>query len=72
MKRKVKTKMKTHSGAAKRFKITGTGKVMRKKAGKRHLLSHKAAKRKRNLGGSAPVHDGEQVMAKRLLPYGNG
>lgn len=66
-----KIKLKTHRGAAKRFKITGTGKVVRKQAGKRHLLSHKSAKRKRNLGGSAPIHSGEVQAAHRLLPYGN-
>lgn len=67
----MKNKLKTHSGAAKRFKISGTGKVMRKKAGKRHLLTHKAAKRKRNLDGSALVHPGEVTQIRRLLPYGN-
>ncbi|MFQ5779279.1 MAG: 50S ribosomal protein L35 [Nitrospiria bacterium] len=67
----MKKKMKTHRGAAKRFKTTGAGKVMRKKAGKQHLLSHKSAKRKRNLGGSAPVHKGEVQSIKRLIPYGN-
>ncbi|MCG3111329.1 MAG: 50S ribosomal protein L35 [Candidatus Manganitrophus sp.] len=67
----MRTKLKTHRGAAKRFKITGTGKIMRKQAGKRHLLTHKEAKRKRGLGGDVPVHPGEVSAIARLLPYGN-
>jgi large subunit ribosomal protein L35 len=42
-------KMKTHSGAAKRFRITGTGKVMRRRANKNHLLEHKPSRRTRRL-----------------------
>jgi len=42
-------KMKTNSSAAKRFKVTGTGKLMRNKAFKRHILTKKSTKRKRNL-----------------------
>ena len=67
----MRTKLKTHRGAAKRFKITGSGKIVRKQAGKRHLLTHKAAKRKRSLGGNVPVHPGEVSAIARLLPYGN-
>ncbi len=63
-------KLKTHSGASKRFKLTGSGKVLRRQSGKRHLLGHKSSKRKRNLGGAALVHPGEKVMVKRLLSYG--
>ena len=40
-------KMKTHRGAHKRFRTTGSGKIVRKRSGKRHLLSHKSARRKR-------------------------
>lgn len=66
----MKAKLKTHRGAAKRFKVTGTGKIMRKQAGKRHLLSSKGAKRKRNLEIMVPVHEGEVQALNRLLPYG--
>ena len=45
-------KMKTHKGAKKRFRITATGKLKRKQAGKKHLLSHKTGKRKRHLRGT--------------------
>ncbi len=62
-------KLKNHSGASKRFKITGTGKVVRRQAGKRHLLGHKSSRRKRNTDGTTLVHTGEIVMVKRLLPY---
>ena len=41
-------KMKTHSGAKKRFRVTGTGKVMREQAGGRHLLEHKSSKKTRS------------------------
>ena len=44
-------KAKTHSGASKRFRKTGTGKIVRQKAGRRHLLEHKASKRTRRLDG---------------------
>lgn len=67
----MKNKIKTHRGAAKRFKVSGTGKVMRKQAGTQHLLVHKSAKRKRNLNGSVPVDKGEVKTIKRLIPYGN-
>ena len=42
-------KMKPHSGAKKRFRVTGSGKVMRERAGKRHLLEHKSSRRTRRL-----------------------
>ncbi|HEY5599673.1 MAG TPA: 50S ribosomal protein L35 [Candidatus Manganitrophaceae bacterium] len=66
-----RAKLKTHRGAAKRFKITGSGKVMRKQAGKRHLLSGKSPRRKRSLESGVPVHPGEVQAIERLLPYGN-
>ena len=66
-----KKKLKTHKGAAKRFKITGTGKVIRKQAGKRHLLGTKAPKRKRNLERDVLVSPGEVKAIKRLLPHGS-
>ncbi|MCU0725721.1 MAG: 50S ribosomal protein L35 [Planctomycetes bacterium] len=60
-------KIKTNKSARKRFKITKKGKVRRMKAGKRHLLSHKSAKRKRSLRRPSLV-EGRQVRSiKRLL-----
>jgi large subunit ribosomal protein L35 len=67
----MKNKIKTHRGAAKRFKVTGSGKVRRKQAGTQHLLVHKSAKRRRNLRGSVAVDKGEVRTIKRLIPYGN-
>jgi large subunit ribosomal protein L35 len=61
-------KMKTHAGAAKRFKVTGTGKVKRMKAFKSHILTKKTSKRKRNLRrGALIATNGEQKNIKRLL-----
>lgn len=57
-------KQKTHKGAKKRFKVTGNGKVMRQKCGRRHLLSHKRAKRKRQL--RRPRVPVEGVMARKI------
>lgn len=65
-------KMKSHKGMAKRVKITGTGKVMVKKAGERHLLTTKTAKRKRSLKLEGALIPAEEAMVKRLLPYGGG
>jgi large subunit ribosomal protein L35 len=45
-------KMKTHKGSKKRFRVTATGKLKRRQAGKKHLLSHKTGKRKRHLRGT--------------------
>ena len=63
-------KLKTHRGAAKRFKVTGTGKVMRSKANKSHILTGKPAKRMRKLRTRTTVRDVDQKNIKRLLPYG--
>lgn len=63
-------KMKTHKGAAKRMKVSGTGKVMRWMTFHQHKLEHKSPKRRRRLRKDAPVHDSFQKKAKRLLPYG--
>jgi len=62
-------KLKTHRGAAKRMKITGTGKVMRYKANRGHLLTGKPAKRMRNLRKGALVPEVLQDSMKKLLPY---
>ena len=63
-------KLKTHTGANKRFRRTGSGKFVRRKAGKRHILTSKARDRKRRLKGSAPVDAGATYAVNRLLPYG--
>lgn len=62
-------KMKTHRGAAKRLKKTGTGLISRKQAFHRHKALHKSAKRKRQLRGTVLVSDAEQRRISRLLPY---
>jgi large subunit ribosomal protein L35 len=62
--------MKTHRGAFKRFRTTGSGKIARKRAGNRHLLTHKSAHRKRGYTTPAILEPSDQVMVKRLLPYG--
>jgi large subunit ribosomal protein L35 len=60
-------KMKTHRGAAKRFKITGSGKIMRRKAYRDHLLEHKPTTRTRRLGREAEVTGGDKKHVERLL-----
>lgn len=62
-------KLKTHSGAKKRFKITGTGKIMRRRTNKSHLLTGKPSRRTRRLRHSALVSKSEYTNIKRLLPY---
>ena len=61
-------KIKTNKGAAKRFRVTGTGKIKRMKAGRRHLLTSKAPGRKRRLGATL-VHKTNVDSIKKLLPY---
>lgn len=63
-------KLKTHKGAAKRFKLTASGKVMRGHAGARHILTSKVRKRKRKLGSSTVVADANVRQVKAMLPYG--
>ncbi|HKE62300.1 MAG TPA: 50S ribosomal protein L35 [Nitrospira sp.] len=62
-------KVKSHSGASKRFHKTGTGKFIRKKAGKRHILTSKKRDRKRRLSGSVVVDQTKSAALARLLPY---
>jgi large subunit ribosomal protein L35 len=62
-------KMKTHSGAAKRFKKTGTGKLKRGHSHLRHILTSKTTKRKRKLGEQVLVSDADAPKIKRMLPY---
>jgi large subunit ribosomal protein L35 len=59
-------KMKTHRGAAKRFRVTGTGKVMRRKATGNHMLGKKTSARKRRISGMVEVLR-EKKVVKRLL-----
>jgi large subunit ribosomal protein L35 len=60
-------KMKTHKGVAKRVKVTATGKVMLRRAGRRHLLSKKAAKRRRALRKLRQASPSDAARIKRLL-----
>ncbi len=62
-------KMKTHKGAAKRFKKTGTGKIKRHKAYKRHILTSKATKRKNQLAQGTLVSDADYAKVMRMIPY---
>ncbi|MHB8845873.1 MAG: 50S ribosomal protein L35 [Nitrospirota bacterium] len=66
-----KMKLKTNRSAAKRLKVTGNGKVMRRKGWKGHLLTGKNATRRRRLTGSVEVNKDNQANIKRMLPYGN-
>jgi large subunit ribosomal protein L35 len=60
-------KMKTHRGAAKRYKTTGTGKLRRQKSGLNHILGKKSSKRKRRLTGEFDLAPGDAARAKRML-----
>ncbi|HVL28234.1 MAG TPA: 50S ribosomal protein L35 [Acidimicrobiales bacterium] len=60
-------KMKTHRGAAKRFKVTGTGRILRRKAFRSHILEKKPTKRTRRLAREAELLGGDRAQAKRLL-----
>lgn len=63
------TKMKTHSGSKKRFGVTGTGKVKRAQAFKKHILTKKTAKRKRNLRKSVIASPANESTIKSMIPY---
>jgi large subunit ribosomal protein L35 len=60
-------KMKTHSGAKKRYKVTGSGKITRRKAGLNHILEKKSSKRKRRLSGETELSPGDARRARRQL-----
>jgi large subunit ribosomal protein L35 len=62
-------KLKTHKGAAKRFKRTGTGKIVRNHAFGRHILTSKARSRKRKLHKSAVADVADQAKLNTMLPY---
>ncbi len=60
-------KNKSHSGAGKRFRVTGSGKILREKAGKRHNLEKKSSRVTRRLSGTAEVATAHVPRAKKLL-----
>jgi large subunit ribosomal protein L35 len=60
-------KMKTHSGASKRFKVTGSGKLRRQKANRRHYLEHKSSRLTRRLAGTEVVSKADTKRVKKLL-----
>jgi len=62
-------KMKTKKGAAKRFRVRANGTVKRGQAFKRHILTKKTTKNKRQLRGSVEVHASDMVSVKSMLPY---
>ena len=62
-------KLKTHRGAAKRFKITGTGKIVRASAFKRHILTSKTTKSKRHMRGMREVDESDAPKLRLMLPY---
>lgn len=62
-------KLKTRKAAAKRFKASGSGKIMRRKTFKSHLLEHKSASRKRRLTGMAVVDERDADSVRLMMPY---
>lgn len=62
-------KLKTHRGAAKRFRKTAGGKIKRSRAFKSHILTKKTAKRKRQLDQSAMISDADSKRIARMIPY---
>ena len=62
-------KMKTNRSAAKRFSVTGSGKIKRNQCNMRHILTKKSPKRKLRLGQSVVVADSNNAAIRRLLPY---
>ena len=62
-------KLKTHKGASKRFKTTGTGKIKRNRANKSHILTGKPSKRTRRLRTATLVSERDEANVRKLLPY---
>jgi large subunit ribosomal protein L35 len=62
-------KMKTKSGAKKRFKVSASGRIKRGQAFKRHILTKKTTKSKRQLRGTTGVHHSDKAMVRSMLPY---
>jgi large subunit ribosomal protein L35 len=67
---RVAGKAKTRKAVAKRFKVTGSGRVLRRKQGKRHLLRRKNSKRRRCLGHAALVSPADERNVKADMPFG--
>ncbi len=65
-----KVKQKTHKGARKRFRVTKTGKVKKRTAGRSHILSKKTRKRKRHMRQPSYLEGAQAKLVRRLLPYG--
>jgi large subunit ribosomal protein L35 len=65
----VMPKMKTKSGAKKRFRVTGSGRVKRGAAFRRHILTKKTTKRKRQLRSATSVHESNTASVHAMLPY---
>ena len=63
-------KIKSHRGAAKRFKMTATGKIKRSRAYKRHILTKKTTARKRKLDQEGLVSKGDLSRVRKMIPYG--
>ena len=63
------SKMKSHSGAAKRFRKTASGRFKSKQSHLRHILTKKSSKRKRHLSAKKLVHDNDTALIQRMLPY---
>lgn len=64
-------KMKTHRGAAKRLKLTGSGKIKRMRSNKSHILNKKTTKRKRRLRQADLVSKADEKRMNKILPYGS-
>ena len=62
-------KMKTRRAAAKRFRATGSGKIVRRKAFKNHLLEHKSSNKKRSFSKMAVVHESDEKNVRLMLPH---
>ncbi len=62
-------KIKTNRGAAKRFKVTGNGAIKRGKSHRRHILTKKSTKRKRQLRSPSQLHKSDVAVARRMIPY---
>jgi large subunit ribosomal protein L35 len=62
-------KIKSNSGAKKRFKVTASGRVKRNQSHRRHILTKKPTKRKRHLRSPSAVHESDVALIKRMLPY---
>lgn len=62
-------KIKTHRGAAKRYRVTGSGRIKRAKSHKQHILTKKSSKRRRSLRQPGYVSESEAKTVKKLIPY---